>query len=226
MRRILNIVIISVFICFITCCNNPNCKNKCLNYENFNEFYYNDNLYVLPDSHYDIYSKYDFYGAMHKIGYTIGVYGKVFETYVLDNDIEENILFQKEGRYFWFKDGFELPNISEINIDKLLIQKLDYKGYVIEEKEFLLENILLNDLLVEFNADANKDLFLLDYNNFLTYRIKYIYENGFISKKYDRMTIYNNNLFIEKINEAKERMIYSLNEDYTLSLILKDEYIE
>lgn len=105
-----------------------------------------------------------------------------------------------------------MPNISEINIDKLLIQKLDYKGYVIEEKEFLLENILLNDLLVEFNADANNDLFLLDYNNFLTYRIKYIYENGFILNKYDRMTIYNNNLFIEKINEDKERMIYLLNE--------------
>lgn len=80
-----------------------------------------------------------------------------------------------------------------------MVQKFDYEGNIVEEKEFLLENILINDLLVEYDVDDNKDSFLVDNNNFLTYRIKYIYENGIVTKYYDRMTIYNNITYLLKI---------------------------
>lgn len=218
MHKIFQFVFILFCVSFIIGCDFMNNKEKCLNSENFEKFYFNDNLYTLAGNYYDIISKYDFYGEMHKIGYTIGVYNKIFETYVLDIDTEENILFQKDGKYFWIKDGFEFPDLSNVNINKLLVQKFDYEGNIVEEKEFLLENILINDLLVEYDVDDNKDSFLVDNNNFLTYRIKYIYENGIVTKYYDRMTIYNNNLFIENINEHNERIIYVLNEEISLCL--------
>ncbi len=193
-------------------------RNKCFNNDNFEEFYYNDSLYSLPDNYDDIYDKYNFYGTMHKIGYTIGVYSKVFDTYVLDNDTEENILFQKNGAYFWLKEDFDFPDLSKSNIAKLLAQKLDDKNYVLKEEEFLLENILLNDLFEEYSIDASKDSFLLDSNNYSTYRIKYFYENGISTNDYYKITFYNDNIIFENIYEKNKRVFYMLNKNCSLRL--------
>lgn len=115
MRKIFQFVFILSCISFIVGCNLLNKKDKCLNSENFEKFYFNGNLYTLAENYNDINLKYDFYGEMHKIGYTFVVYNKIFETYVLDIDTQENILFQKDGRCFWIKDDFEFPDLSNVN---------------------------------------------------------------------------------------------------------------
>lgn len=193
-------------------------RKNCLNYESFEEFYYNNNVYILPDDYNDIYSKYDFVGKNHQIGYTIGVYDKVFSTYVLDSDTEENILFQKDGRYFWFKEGFEFPNVEQLDVSKILIEKLDSNGYIVKEKEYALENISINELFIVYKVDQSVDTFLTGDNNFLTFRIKYIYDDYIITKYYDKIAIYNNKVFLEKFNELNERQIYVVNDEYALNL--------
>lgn len=218
MLKILKLIIIIIFSSFYICRDYIIHKNECLNIEDFENFYYNDNLYILPDNYSDIYSHYNFYGPMHKIGYTIGAHNKVIETYVLDNDIENNILFQKDGRYFWFKEGFEFPNMKNINISKLLVLKYNKEGLIVEENEFLLKDILLSDLLIEYTVNDSKDSFLADNNNFLKYGIRYIYENGIITEYSEMVTIYNKKLFIKRINEKNERVIYILNEEYSSEL--------
>ena len=121
MRKIFQFVFILSCISFIVGCNLLNKKDKCLNSENFEKFYFNGNLYTLAETYNDINLKYDFYEEMHKIGYTFIVYNKIFENYVLDIDTQENILSQKDGRYFWIKDGFEFPDLS--NVNNILITK-------------------------------------------------------------------------------------------------------
>ena len=119
----------------MTSCNITN-KKECLNYENFEKFQYNNKIYCLPlpDIFNEIYFKFNFYGNKHQVGYTIRVYNNIYKTYILDSDKGENILFQENGRYFWFKEGSVFPNTDELNITKLLIEKLDSKGYIIKEK--------------------------------------------------------------------------------------------
>lgn len=191
---------------------------ECLNYENFEKFHCNNKIYCLPDNFNEIYSKFNFYGNKHQVGYTIGVYNNICKTFILNSDEEENVLFQEDGRYFWFKEGFVFPNIEESNVTKLLIEKLDSKGYIIKEKEYALENISLNEFFIEYAIDQNTDSFLNDENNFLTFRIKYIYEDYIVTKYYDRITIYNDKVYIEKYNESNERRIYIVNDKFALSL--------
>ena len=105
-----------------------------------------------------------------------------------------------------------------MKITKLFIEKMDSKSYVVEEKEFDLDNILFNEILEEYSIDLNRDSFLLNIDNFLKYRIRYIYDDWIISNEYDRFTIYNGNLFIEKINEFDERKIYLVDEKHTANL--------
>lgn len=157
---------------------------------------------------------------MHQVGYTLGVYNKVFETYVLDTDVYENILFQKNGRYFWFKEGFEFLNLNEYDVSKLLIQKIDSEGYITNEKEFLLENISIDDLLLEYNPDPNTESFLFDDNNFIKYRINYIYENGIMLTKYDNIAIYNDKVFVRKYDQNIDNKIYVINEKYAYKLLV------
>ena len=142
----------------------------------------------------------------------------IYKTFILDSDEEENVLFQEDGRYFWFKEGFVFPNIEESNVTKLLIEKLDSKGYIIKEKEYALENISINEFFTESAIDQNTGSFLNDENNFLTFRIKYIYEDYIVTKYYDRITIYNDKVYIEKYDESNERRIYIVNDKYALSL--------
>ncbi len=218
MRRIFSLMLILFIILFLAGCDELINRNKCLNYFQFEKFFYNGHLYIQPENFDDLYIKYDFYGTSHKVGYTIGVYRKIFETHVLDCDTEENILFQKKGMYFWLKEGFEFPNSDEMKITKLFIEKMDSKSYVVEEKEFDLDNILFNEILEEYSIDLNRDSFLLNIDNFLKYRIKYIYDDWIISNEYDRFTIYNGNLFIEKINEFDESKIYLVDKKHTANL--------
>ena len=216
-RYLLSLFLCLCFISFLTSCNITK-KKECLNYENFEKFQYNNKIYCLPDNFNEIYSKFDFYGNKHQVGYTIGVYNKIFKTYILDIDEEENILFQENGRYFWFKEGFVFPNTDELNITKLLIEKLDSEWYIIKEKEYVLENISLNEFFIEYAIDQNTDSFLNDDNNFLTFRIKYIYEDYIITNYYDRIIIYNDKVYIKKYNESNERKICIVNDKYALSL--------
>lgn len=217
MRKTFTLLLCLCFISFLTSCNIPK-KKECLNYENFEKFYYNNKTYCLPDNFNEIYSKCDFYGNRHQVGYTIGVYNKVFKTCILDNDKEENILFQENGRYFWFKEGFVFPNIEESDVTKLLIEKLDSKGYIIKEKEYVLEDISIDEFFTEYVIDQNYNSFLNDENNFLTFRIKYIYEDYIVTKYYNKIAIYNDKVYIEKYDEFNERKIYIVNDKYTLSL--------
>ena len=176
MRKTFTLLLCLCFISFLTSCSITK-KKECLNYENFEKFHYNNKIYCLPDNFIEIYSKFNFYGNKHQVGYTIGVYNKVFKTYILDSDEEENILFQENGRYFWFKEGFVFPNIEESVVTKLLIEKLASKGYIIKEKEYALKNISINEFFTEYVINQNNNSFLNDENNFLTFRIKYIYED-------------------------------------------------
>ena len=100
----------------------------------------------------------------------------------------------------------------------MLIEKLDSKGYIIKEKEYALENISINEFFTESAIDQNTGSFLNDENNFLTFRIKYIYEDYIVTKYYDRITIYNDKVYIEKYDESNERRIYIVNDKYALSL--------
>ena len=216
MRKTFTLLLCLCFISILTSCNIT--KKECLNYENFEKFYYNNKIYCLPDNFNEIYSKFDFYGTKHQVGYTIGVYNKIFKTCILDNDKEENILFQENGRYFWFKEGFVFPNIEESNVTKLLIEKLDSKGYIIKEKEYALENISIDEFFTEYVINQNYNSFLNDENNFLTFRIKYIYEDYIVTNYYDKITIYNGKVYLNKYNESNERKIYVVNNKYALSL--------
>ena len=217
MRKTFTLLLCLCFISFLTSCNITK-KKESLNYENFEKFHYNNKIYCLPDNFIEIYSKFDFYGTKHQVGYTIGVYNKVFKAYILDVDKGENILFQENGRYFWFKEGFVFPNIEESNVTKLLIEKLDSKGYIIKEKEYALENISLNEFFIEYAIDQNYNSFLNNENNFLTFRIKYIYEDYIVTKYYNKITIYNGKVYLKKYNESNERKIYVVNNKYALSL--------
>lgn len=217
MRKTFTLLLCLCFISFLTSCSIAK-KKECLNYENFEKFHYNNKIYCLPDNFNEIYSKFNFYGNKHQVGYTIGVYNNIYKTFILDSDEEENILFQDNGRYFWFKEGFVFPNIEESDVTKLLIEKLDSKGYIIKEKEYVLENISLNEFFIEYAIDQNADSFLNDENNFLAFRIKYIYEDYIVTKYYDRITIYNDKVYIEKYDESNERRIYIVNDKYALSL--------
>ena len=217
MRKTFTLLLCLCFISFLTSCNMTK-KKECLNYENFEKFHYNNKIYSLPDNFNEIYSKFNFYGNKHQVGYTIGVYNNIYKTYILDSDEEENVLFQENGRYFWVKEGFVFPNTDELNITKLLIEKLNSKGYIIKEKEYALENISINELFIEYVIDQNNDSFLNDESNFLTYRIRYIYKDYIITKYYDRITIYNDKVYIEKYDESNERRIYIVNDKYALSL--------
>lgn len=213
-KIILLFVICFVLIGFYRICN----RSKCLNLEEFEQFYYKDNLYVLPDDYDEISSEYMFYGDKHKVGYTIGFYSNVTATYVLDADIEENVLFQEYG-FFWFKEGYQLPTLNKSNIKKLLIQKLDNYGDIITSKEFDLKNYPFENLYVDYDIDSNNDSFLLNINNFSRYRIKFIYDCGIISNFCDRFVIYNNKIYIETKNEFDERKICVLHEDYSNNLL-------
>ena len=217
MRKTFTLLLCLCFISFLTSCSITK-KKECLNYENFEKFHYNNKIYCLPDNFIEIYSKFDFYGTKRQVGYTIGVYNKVFKTYILDSDEEENILFQNNSRYFWFKEGFVFPNIYESNVTKLLIEKLDSKGYIIKEKEYVLEDISIDEFFTEYVIDQNYNSFLNDENNFLTFRIKYIYEDYIVTKYYNKITIYNDKVYIEKYNESNERKICGVNDKYALSL--------
>ena len=217
MRKTFTLLLCLCFISFLTSCSITK-KKECLNYENFEKFHYNNKIYCLPDNFIEIYSKFNFYGNKHQVGYTIGVYNKVFKTYILDSDEEENILFQENGRYFWFKEGFVFPNIEESDVTKLLIEKVDSKGYIIKEKEYVLEDISIDEFFTEYVIDQNYNSFLNDENNFLTFRIKYIYEDYIVTNYYNKITIYNGKVYIEKYNESNERKIYVVNDKYTLSL--------
>lgn len=216
MRKTFTLLLCLCFISFLTSCNIT--KKECLNYENFEKFYYNNKIYCLPDNFNEIYSKFDFYGTKHQVGYTIGVYNKIFKTCILDIDKGENILFQENGRYFWFKEWFVFPNIEESNVTKLLIEKLDSKGYIIKEKEYALENISIDEFFTEYVINQNYNSFLNDENNFLTFRIKYIYEDYIVTKYYNKITIYNGKVYLKQYNESNERKIYVVNNKYALSL--------
>ena len=216
-KKGLFILLLSLVLVFIVCVQLVR-RKQCLNYENFDKFYYNNHLYIRPVNNTDIYKNYSFYGEKHKVGYTIGVYNKVFETFVLDTDTEENILFQEYGIYFWFKEGFEFPDVTNMNISKLLIEKADYWGDNIEGKEYLLGNIPLNDLFVEYNVNSTEDSPLLDYHNFSKYRIRYLYDGGILTNYYNRFAIYNERTFVENINSFGERKIYVLNGSYAPSV--------
>ena len=174
MRKTFTLLLCLCFISFLTSCN---ITKKCLNYENFEKFYYNNKIYCLPDNFNEIYSKFNFYGNNHQVGYTIGVYNNIYKTCILDSDKDEKILFQDNSRYFWFKEGFVFPNIEESVVTKLLIEKLASKGYIIKEKEYALKNISINEFFTEYVINQNNNSFLNDENNFLTFRIKYIYED-------------------------------------------------
>ena len=217
MRKTVTLLLCLCFISFLTSCSIAK-KKECLNYENFEKFHYNNKIYCLPDNFIEIYSKFDFYGTKRQVGYTIGVYNKIFKTYILDSDEEENVLFQDNGRYFWFKEGFVFPNIEESNVTKLLIEKLDSKGYIIKEKEYVLEDISIVEFFTEYVINQNYNSFLNDENNFLTFRIKYIYEDYIVTKYYNKITIYNDKVYIEKYNESNERKICVVNDKYALSL--------
>lgn len=173
---------------------------------------------MLPENYYDITSKYDFYGKKHQIGYTIGNHGNPQKTYVLDSDTEENILFQEYNGYFWLKEGFNFPNINKLDVTKLLINKLDSDGfYTLKEKEYILEEISIDELFVEYIVDPETESFLNDTNNFLRFRIQYIYDNYIITKYNNRFTIYKNRIFFQKRNELDQRKIYVLNDKYASS---------
>lgn len=217
MHKTFTLLLCLCFISFLTSCNITK-KKECLNYENFEKFHYNNKIYCLPDNFIEIYSKFDFYGTKHQVGYTIGVYNKVFKTCILDSDKEENILFQDDGGYFWLKEGFVFSNIEESEVTKLLIEKLDSKGYIIKENEYTLENISINEFFTEYLINQNTDSFLNDENNFLTFRIKYIYEDYIVTKYYNKIAIYNDKVYIEKYDEFNERKIYVVNDKYALSL--------
>ena len=217
MRKTFTLLLCLCFISFLTSCSITK-KKECLNYENFEKFHYNNKIYCLPDNFIEIYSKFDFYGTKRQVGYTIGVYNKIFKTYILDSDEEENVLFQDNGRYFWFEEGFVFPNIEESNVTKLLIEKLDSKGYIIKEKEYVLEDISIDEFFTEYVINQNYNSFLNDENNFLTFRIKYIYEDYIVTKYYNKITIYNDKVYIEKYNESNERKICGVNDKYALSL--------
>ena len=216
MRRFINFLFLLVLITALFSCNYIVGRDECLNLDDFEKFYYNGNLYSLPSNHYEISSKYSFYGEKHQIGYTIGVYNKVFETYALDTDVEENILFQKNGKYFWLKEGFEFPNLNECNVTKLLIEKLDFEGYI--EREFLLEDISINDLLIEYNADPNTESFLLSYDNFVTYQMHHIYENGIMLRASDSVAVFNGKIFAKKYEQTVASKVYVVNEMCQLNL--------
>lgn len=218
MRKILCSLLCLFVICLLASCDKIVLRKECLNYENFYTFYYNNNKYTLPENYYDITSKYDFYGKKHQIGYTIGFYGKPQKTYVLDSDTEENILFQKYNSYCWLKEGFNFPDINELDVTKLLINKLDSDGfYTLKEKEYTLEEISIDELFVEYTVNPKTESFLNDTNNFLRFSIQYIYDDYIITNYYERLTIYKNKIFFEKYNELEERKIYVLNDKYASS---------
>ena len=221
MRKIYQFIFILLFTCVLAGCI-PVSREECLNYEDFEKFYYNGNLYVMPEELSDFNYNYSIYGQKHLVGYTIGNYGFPTETYVLDNDIEENILFQfYYGRNFdfWLKEGYELPEMTEENINKLVIKKWDDddEGGVIETREFSLDNTSINDLFVEYSVDDSNDSFLLDKENFSKYSVDAIYYDSFIDFSYARFTFYNNTLFFQRYidldEKHRERKIYVLNEN-------------
>lgn len=218
MRRFINFLFLLVLFTALFSCNYIDGRDECLNLDDFEKFYYNGNLYSLPSNHSEISSKYSFYGEKHQIGYTIGVYNKVFETYALDTDVEENILFQKNGKYFWLKEGFEFPNLNECNVTKLLIEKLDFEGYIVNEREFVLEDISINDLLIEYNADPNTESFLLSYDNFVTYQMHHIYENGIMLRASDSVAVFNGKIFAKKYEQTVASKVYVVNEMCQLNL--------
>ena len=151
MHKTFTLLLCLCFISFLTSCNITK-KKECLNYENFEKFYYNNKTYCLPDNFNEIYSKCDFYGNRHQVGYTIGVYNKVFKFFT------------------------------------------------------------------EYVIDQNYNSFLNDENNFLAFRIKYIYEDYIVTKYYDKIATYNDKVYIEKYNESNQRKIYVVNDKYALSL--------
>lgn len=215
MRRFLSYLLLVILACFFLSCDAYTKRKESLNYEDFEKFYYNGNLYILPENYSDIGGKYTFYGEKHKVGYTIGVYNRAFETYVLDIDVEENILFT-DHIYFWFKEGYEFPDIYELNVTKLLFSKIGEDSvYTVDERLYLLENITINDLFIEYIVDKNNDSYLLDEKNFLRYEMRYIYENGVLMNHHFDVAIYNNRVFVEKYDEDNRRKLYVSNEEYS-----------
>ena len=90
--------------------------------------------------------------------------------------------------------------------------------YIIKEKEYVLEDISIVEFFTEYVINQNYNSFLNDENNFLTFRIKYIYEDYIVTKYYNKITIYNDKVYIEKYNESNERKICVVNDKYALSL--------
>lgn len=225
MRKVLLFILFLFSLFAFAGCNRFANKRKCLNYDTFKEFYYNNHLYRIPNNYDEIYSAYEFYGPKHKVGYTIGVYNHVFETYVLDNDIEENILFQEYG-YFWFKEGFNITDLSKIPISKLLIEKLDSNGFSKINKEFQVENAYIADLFIEYSVDSIKEPYLLDHNNYLKYCIKVVFGDAIISRSYYFIALYNENVFIETYSLFHIKTIYVINKQYSTSLyeFIKDSF--
>lgn len=104
MRKTFTLLLCLCFISFLTSCSIAK-KKECLNYENFEKFHYNNKIYCLPDNFIEIYSKFDFYGTKRQVGYTIGVYNKIFKTYILDSDEEKMFYFKTMADIFGLKKG-------------------------------------------------------------------------------------------------------------------------
>ena len=70
-------------------------------------------------------------------GYVTNEYNEVTDSntgYAYDD--EENILFQKNGRCFWLRGVYILPNIDSLSVNKLLIEKIDEEGDSEKEQEY------------------------------------------------------------------------------------------
>ncbi len=139
-----------------------------LNYGNFDVINYNGNKYYLYEGENS--SRYQFWGEYKVIGrYTSNGTAKG-DACILENDIEENIIFdQGFPCYFWIKEGYEFIDVNS-PVKQIILSKDLIFGYEEVEFSFEVEELTNNKIYGNTKGDVDwsygKDyIAYLDYGN-------------------------------------------------------------
>ena len=170
-KRIILIIIFSTIALIIFLGIHISCLyNNALNKNNFEEFEYNGNSYILLENNENF--EYSLFGDKHLIGHTLGNMGRLVDTYILDMDVEENFIFQEYG-YIWIKKDYILDT------NNLIIKSFYFHKIIIGPYENNTIEYLLNIDDVKFSSIfAKVDNIDKETMECSLIQLSIIYENG------------------------------------------------
>ncbi len=185
------------------------CSHNALNYRNFSEFTYNGNKYYLYDGIYPFY----FRGEKRFVGYMKGYDIVLEKAYILESDLEENIIFIDDdyGKTFWLKEGYKFIDFYT-PFQKVALTFCPF--YLNEEEDSIaylnLDNCCVSDIIGE-SVKVESGL-----QDAIMFFLSVVYNND-IYCSLGGMLLFNDNIYFYEHPRPTENHCY-----YTISRMYVD----